>query len=135
MLCTNTKYNPRRYLTAGQSSTGKERKDSDQDYEATLKKEYLVHYEALVIEKWALPLFQQLKDVTIIEKKNMSRRNFEDASCEICCDPGTMEEQVQSTTDLYQCSATCNRTYHIGITIGCELRVWAAIQMINGLAS
>ena len=28
------------------------RKDSDQDYEATLKKEYLVQYEALVIEKW-----------------------------------------------------------------------------------
>jgi len=49
--------------------------------------------------------------VTIIEKKDMSRRNFEDASCEICCDPGTMEEQVQPTTDLYQCSA-CNRTYH-----------------------
>ena len=54
----------------------KKRKDSDQDYEATLKKEYLVQYEALVIKKWALPLLRQIKDVTIYEKKDMSRRNF-----------------------------------------------------------
>ena len=64
----------------------RKRKDSDQDNEATLKKEYLVQYEALVIERWALPLLRQFKDVTILRNK---------ANCEICCDPGTMEEQVQ----------------------------------------
>ena len=58
----------------------------------------------------------------------MSQRNFEDASCEICCDPGTMEEQVQPQNYTSAVSATEQ-------TIGYALKVWAAIQMINGLAS
>jgi len=49
--------------------------------------------------------------VTSIEE--IACKDFIDASCEVCCDPGTFEDQEegQPTTDLHQCDV-CNRTYH-----------------------
>jgi len=47
---------------------------------------------------------------------------FEDASCEICCDPRTKEERLDPTTDMYQCN-TCHRTYHwqYFLDLGCYI--------------
>jgi len=73
-------------------------------------KRYLVQYEALVVERWALPTIKKVKDVQVKSITNLPRCCFEDASCEICSDPRTKEEQLDPTTDMYQCN-TCHRTY------------------------
>ncbi len=83
----------------------------DQNEVAENKKQYLVQYEPLVVERWALPTIKKVKDIHIKGKTNLPRCCFEDASGEICCDPRTKEEQLDPTTDMYQCN-TCQRTYH-----------------------
>jgi len=55
-----------------------------------------------VVERWALPTIKKVKDIQIKSITNLPRCCFEDASCEICCDPWTKEEQLDPTTDMYQ---------------------------------
>ena len=100
-------------ITPSQICVNKERRNSntEEDQEVTHQKQYLVEYEPFITERWALPIFRQIKDRDILMTKDVPRNNFLDASCEICCDPCTKEEKVQPTTDLYQCSV-CYRTYH-----------------------
>jgi hypothetical protein len=75
--------------------------------------QYLPEYEPLIMEKWAIQLLQHNPDIQVTGTAEIARTDFTDASCEVCCDPGTFEdlEEGQPTTDLYQC-AVCNRTYH-----------------------
>jgi len=80
----------------------KKRKNTEEDQEVTHQKQYLVVYEPFITEKWALPIFRQIKDRAILMTKDVPRNNFLDASCKICCDPCTKEDEVQPTTDLYQ---------------------------------
>jgi len=75
------------------------------------QKQYLLQYEPLVVERWALPAIKNVKDIQIKTITNLPGCCFEDASCEICCDPQTKEEQLDPTTDMYRCD-TCHRTYH-----------------------
>jgi len=83
----------------------------DQNEVAENQKQYLVQYEPLVVERWALTTIKKVKEIQIKSITNLPRCCFEDASCEICCDPRTKEEQLDPTTDMYQCN-TCHRTYH-----------------------
>ncbi len=69
-----------------------------------------MQYKPLVVEKWALPIIK-VKDIQIKSIINLHRCCFEVASCEICCDPRTKEEQLDPTTDMYLYN-TCHRTYH-----------------------
>jgi len=62
-----------------------------------------------VVERWALSTIK--KDIQRKRKTNLPRCCIEDASREICCDPQTKEELLDSTTDMYLCN-TCHRTYH-----------------------
>jgi len=64
-----------------------------------------------VVKIWALPTIKKVKDIQIKSVTNLPRCCFEDASCEVYCDPRTKEEQLDPTTDMYQCK-TCHRTYH-----------------------
>jgi len=82
-----------------------------QNEETENQKQYLVQYEPLVVERWALPTIKKVKDIRIKSTINLTRCCFEDASCEICCDPRTKKEQLDPTTYMYQCN-TCHRTYH-----------------------
>ena len=76
---------------------------------------YLIHYEPLIIEKWAFRLLKADKNRTFISTEPIADIHVEDAGCEICCDLGIREERSEQgdppTTDMYQCSV-CNRTYH-----------------------
>ena len=73
----------------------------DQEQYLTLT---LTHYEPLIIEKWALRLLKADKNRTIISTEHIACIDVEDASCEICCDPGTHEEHTEQgnlpTTDM-----------------------------------
>jgi len=55
--------------------------------------------------------YKKVKYIQIKSMTNLPRCCFEDASCQICCDPPIKEEQLDPTTDTYQC-ITCHRTYH-----------------------
>jgi len=59
-----------------------------------------MQYEPLVVEIWALPTLKKVKDIQIKSITNLPRCGFEDASCEICCDPRTKEEQLNPMTDM-----------------------------------
>ncbi len=83
----------------------------DQNEVTENQKQYLVQYEPLVVERWKLPTIKKVKDIQIKSITNLPRRCFEDASCEICYDPRAKEEQLDPTTDMYQCN-TCHNTYH-----------------------
>jgi len=99
----------RRVLDCIKMSIPKEKED--QNKEAENQKQYLVQHEPRVVERWELPIIKRVKDIQIKSITNLPRCCFEDASCEICCDPRTKEEQLDPTTDMYQCN-TCHRTYH-----------------------
>jgi len=73
----------------------------DQNDVTENQKQYLVQYEPLVVERWALPTIKKVKDFQIISITNLPRCCFEDASCEICYDPRTKEEQLDPTMDMY----------------------------------
>jgi len=64
-----------------------------------------------MVERWAPPTTKKTKDIRMISKINLPKCCFKDASCEICCDPQTKEDQLNPRTDIFQCSA-CHRTYH-----------------------
>ncbi len=97
----------RRVLDCKRCVYQRERK-LDQNEVAENQKQYFVQY---VLERWALPTIKKVKEIQIKSITNLPRCCFEDASCEICCDPRTKEEQAEPTTDMYQCN-TCHRTYH-----------------------
>ena len=91
--------------------TTNKRKPGDSD--ACGQEQYLTQYEPLIMEKWALPLLRHIPDIKKTTETSIARKDFLDASCEICCDPGTFEDphDHEPATDLYQCDV-CNRTYH-----------------------
>jgi len=66
----------------------------DQNKVTENRKQYLVQYEPLVVERCALPTIKKVKDIQIKSITNLPRCCFEDASFETCCDPRTKEEQL-----------------------------------------
>jgi len=77
------------------------------------QEQYLTEYEPLIMERWAKPLLEQTPGYKILNADSIARSAHLDASCEVCCNPGTEEEaqKGQPTTDMYQCDV-CYRTYH-----------------------
>ncbi len=81
-----------------------------------------MQYKPLVVEIWVLLTMRKAKYIQITSITNKPRCCTKDTSCGICCDPQTKEEQVDPTTDMYQCSA-CHRTYlwHCLLDLGCYI--------------
>jgi len=55
------------------------------------------------VERWALPTIEKARDNQTTSITSIPRSCFEDASCEICSDLQIKKEQVDPTTDMYQC--------------------------------
>ena len=91
--------------------TTNKRKPGEQD--TFDQEQYLTEYEPLITGNWDVPLLDEIPDINVLTKDPISRAGLNDASCEVCCDPGTHEDthEGQPTTDMYVCGV-CNRTYH-----------------------
>ena len=76
------------------------------------QEQYLTEYEPLIMEKWAIPYSAHI-DYHLDTQRPISREQFTDASCEICCDPSTHEDphEDKPSTDMYECKIR-KRTYH-----------------------
>ena len=88
--------------------------------EATQEQEhYLVQFEPMLVERWALPKFRaEGYCVTTVQPiAHDDAINNPDASCEICCNPNHNEDPQllpdggHALLDMIVCS-TCCRTYH-----------------------
>ena len=91
--------------------TTSKRKVGEQD--TADQEQYLTEYEPLIMENWAIPLLDEIPEIKVLTKDPIPRSELTDASCEVCCNPGTYEEPHKDhpTTDMYECDV-CNRTYH-----------------------
>ncbi|NBK22928.1 MAG: hypothetical protein EOM68_12970 [Spirochaetia bacterium] len=99
-------------------------KTSREGRDNTHQQRYLVHWKNSIVEKWALPIFDEAGDKFEIVRtvaRCEEQLGHDDCNCEICGKPESNEHEFGSDThsDMPICDV-CERCYHWTCLLKCQ---------------